>query len=71
MILTVTFMLVTGLPALGPPRLAMLQMTRLVLINPGTGGLHVAWFAPVLGVAETEVIFSTLSIFRVSRRLFA
>ena len=36
-IFTVTFMTVTGFPALGPPRLAMLQITRFVLINPGTG----------------------------------
>src|SRR5579884_2827584 len=70
-IFTVTDIFVTGLPAFGPPRLAMLQITRLVLINPGTGGLQVTGLPPVLGVAVTLVIVSKLSMFSASRRLFA
>lgn len=69
--LTETFMTVTGFPALGPPRLAILQITRLVLINPGTGGLQVTGLLPVLGDAVTPVIVSTLSMFRASSRLLA
>ena len=68
---TVTFMTVTGFPALGPPRLAMLQITRFVLINPGTGALHVTGLLPVFGVAVTPVIVSTLSMFSASSRLLA
>ncbi len=62
--LTVTFMTVTGFAAFGPPRLAMLQITRLVLINPGTGALHVTGLLPLFGVALTLAIVSTLSMFR-------
>ena len=68
---TVTLMTVTGFAALGPPRLAMLQITRFVLINPGTGALHVTGLLPLFGVAVTPVIVSTLSIFSASSRLFA
>jgi len=68
---TVTFMTVTGSVAFGPPRLAMLQITRLVLINPGTVALHVTGLPPVLGVAVTPVIVSKLSMFRTSSRLLA
>ena len=70
-IFTVTFITVTGFPALGPPRLAMLQITRFVLINPGTGALHVTGLLPLFGVAVTPVIVSTPSMFNVSSRLFA
>src|SRR5690349_15484007 len=66
---TVTAITVTGFAALGPPRLAMLQSTRLVLINPGTGALHVTGLLPVLGKALTPVIVSTLSMFSASNRL--
>ena len=69
--LTVTFMTVTGLAVFGPPRLAMLQITRLVLINPGTGALQVTGLLPLLGVAVTPVIVSRLSMFIVSSRLLA
>lgn len=71
MMLTETFITVTGLDALGPPRLAILQITRLVLINPGTGGLQVTGLLPLFGVAVTPVIVSTLSIFIASSRLLA
>ena len=69
--LTVTFMTVTGFADFGPPRLAMLQITRFVLINPGTGALHVTGLLPLFGVALTPVIVSTLSMFIVSSRLLA
>src|SRR4029079_8318028 len=68
---TITFITVTGFADLGPPRLAMLQITRFVLINPGTGALHVTGLLPLFGVAVTPVIVSTLSIFSASSRLFA
>src|SRR3954452_6002701 len=68
---TETFMTVTGFAVLGPPKLAMLQITRLVLINPGTGGLHVTGLPLLSVVAVTPVIVSTLSMFIVSSRLLA
>jgi hypothetical protein len=68
---TATFMTVTGFVAFGPPRLAMLQMTRFVLINPGTGALHITGLLPLFGVAVTPVIVSELSMFIVSSRLLA
>lgn len=71
LIFTVTFITVTGFVALGPPRLAMLQITRLVLINPGTGALHVTGLLPVLGEVLTPVIVSKLSMFSASNRLLA
>jgi hypothetical protein len=69
--LTETFMTVTGFAVLGPPRLAMLQMTRLVLINPGTGGLQVTGLLPLFGVALTPVIVTTLSMSKASSKLLA
>ena len=68
---TETFMTVTGFAALGPPRLAMLQITRFVLINPGTGGLHVTGLPLPFVEAVTPVMVSTLSMFIVSNRLLA
>lgn len=68
---TVTLIFVTGLAAFGPPRLAILQSTRLVLIKPGTGGLHVTGLLPVLGLVVMLVIVSKLSMFSASNRLFA
>src|SRR5205823_8790603 len=68
---TETFITVTGFAALGPPRPAMLQITRLVLINPGTGALQVMGLLPLFVEAVTPVIVSTLSMFSVSRRLLA
>ena len=56
---------------MGPPRPAMLQITRLVLINPGTGGLQVTGLPPLFVEAVTPVIVSTLSMFSVRRRLLA
>jgi hypothetical protein len=70
-IFTVTVITVTGLADLGPPKLAMLQRTRLVLINPGTGALQVTGLLPALGEALTPVIVSTLSMFNASKRLLA
>lgn len=70
-IFTVTFMTVTGFADFGPPRLAILQITRLVLMSPGTGALHVTGLLPVLGEAVTPVIVSALSMFSVSNRLLA
>jgi len=68
---TVTVITLTGLADLGPPKLAMLQRTKLVLINPGTGALQVTGLLPVLGEALTPVIVSTLSMFSASNRLLA
>jgi hypothetical protein len=49
----------------------MLQITRFVLINPGTGGLHVTGLPLAFVDVVTPVIVSTLSMFIVSSRLLA
>src|SRR5258708_13800096 len=69
--LTATFMLVTGALALGPPRLAILQMTRLVLINPAIGGSQVTGSAPVDGLVSTLRIVIRVSRVMASRTFFA
>jgi hypothetical protein len=48
----------------------MLQITRFVLISPGTGGLHVTGLPLAFVEAVTPVIVSTLSMFIVSSRLW-